>query len=148
MKLRTKSAILVLAALLPASAWALDYRSVAVPRAVLYDAPSAQGKKLFVLSQHYPLEVIVNLGEWVKVRDVSGGISWIEAKQLAERRTVLVKVEQAEVREAADVSARPLFRVARDVALDLLESAPAGWAKVNHRDGLTGYIQSSEVWGL
>lgn len=148
MKLLTKASFILLAVLLPAVAWALDYRSVAVPRAVLYDAPSAQGKKLFVVSQYYPLEVIVNLGEWIKVRDAGGGLAWIEAKQLTDKRTVLVRAEAAEARESADAAARPVFRASKDVALELLEAAPAGWAKVRHRDGLTGYILSTEVWGL
>lgn len=140
---------MLLAVLLPATtAWALDFRSVAMPTAVLYDAPSAQGRKQFVLSRYYPLEVIVNLGDWIKVRDASGSISWIEANQVAEKRTVLVTAAEAEVREAAGAAARPVFRVGKDVALELLDAGPGGWVKVRHRDGLTGFIQSSEVWGL
>lgn len=148
MKLLTKASFILLAALLPAAAWAFDFRSVAVPKAVLYDAPSAQGKKLFVVSQYYPLEVIVNLGEWIKVRDAGGSLAWIEARQVTGKRTVLVRVEEAEAHEAADAAARPVFRASKDVALELLETAPAGWAKVRHRDGLTGFILSTEVWGL
>ncbi len=55
--------------LLPALAMALDFRSVAVPKAVLYDAPSIAAKKVYLLSQYYPVEVVVNLGDWLKVRD-------------------------------------------------------------------------------
>jgi SH3-like domain-containing protein len=140
--------LLLLALLTSASAWALDFRSVAVPSAVLYDAPSAQAKKLFVAHQFYPLEVIVNLGDWIKVRDMRGELSWIEAKQLAPKRMVVVKVPQAEARESADPSARLVFRAEQDVALEYLENAANGWVKVRHRDGLTGYIQINQVWGL
>jgi hypothetical protein len=34
------------------------------------------------------------------------------------------------------------------VALELLEPASAGWAKVKHRDGGIGYIRANQVWGL
>lgn len=134
--------------MLPAAAWALDYRSVSVPRAILYDAPSAQAKKLYIVSQQYPVEVIVNLGEWIKVRDSRGELAWADARQLSPKRTVVVNVPQAEVREAADESSRLMFRAEKDVALELIEAGANGWAKVRHRDGLAGYVQISKVWGL
>lgn len=139
---------MLLAACLPAVCWAAEFRSVAADKAVLYDAPSSQGKKRYLVGLHYPLEVVVNLGAWVKVRDARGEMSWIEVGDLAVRRTVLVTVAVAEVRENAEVTARLVFRAAKDVALELLEAVPQGWAKVRHADGLTGYIQSSQVWGL
>ena len=94
------------------------------------------------------MEVIVNMGEWLKVRDNQGGLSWIEAKRLGNKRTVLVTQNQAEVRSAANTASALLFRVEKDVVLDLLEPANSGWVKVRHRDGLTGYIPASAVWGL
>ncbi len=145
---RTEIAVALLLAVLPAAGWALEYRAVSAPRAILYDAPSAQAKKLFVVGQYYPVEVIVNLGDWVKVRDSRGDLAWIETRQLAPRRSVIVTAPQAEVREAADEAARLVFRVEKDVALELIETGTGGWAKVRHRDGLTGFVQISRVWGL
>jgi SH3-like domain-containing protein len=144
----TKLTFLLAALMLPALAWALEYRSVSVPRAILYDAPSAQGKKLYVAHQYYPVEVIVNLGDWIKVRDMRGELAWIEAKQLDQKRTVIVRVPQAEAREAADVSAKTVFRAEQDVALELVENSGNGWVKLRHRDGLVGYVQIGQVWGL
>jgi SH3-like domain-containing protein len=142
----TKIAILLLA-LLPAAAFALDYRSVSVPRGVLYDAPSANGKKLFVVSQFYPVEVIVDLGGWVKVRDKTGELAWIDSHQLVQKRTVLA-LDAADVHGSADGAAPVVFRVDKDVALELIEPAGNGWVKVRHRDGLSGFILSSQVWGI
>jgi len=134
--------------LLPGLAAALEYRSVAVPKAILYDAPSAQGKKLYVVGQGYPVEVIVNLGDWLKVRDNHGSLTWIEAKQLGAKRTVLVKAGSADIRQASDPASALLGHVSKDVVLELVEPATNGWVKVRHRDGLEGYILSSSVWGL
>lgn len=136
------------AALLPATALALDYRSVSAEKAILYDAPSAQAKKLFIVNQYYPVEVVVNLGDWIKVRDSKGELAWIEAKFLTTKRELLVTAVQAEVRENADEGARIVFRADKNVVLELVEPADSGWAKVRHRDGLSGYIQASKVWGL
>ena len=148
MRSRIKHLFLLPALMLPAAVWAQDYRSVSVPKAVLYDAPSAQAKKLFIVGQQYPLEVIVNLGDWIKVRDNAGTLAWIESSQVSAKRSVLVTMPQAEVHEAADEGSKLVFRAEKDVLLQLVETGTNGWAKVRHRDGLTGYIQFSRVWGL
>jgi SH3-like domain-containing protein len=136
----------VLFMLLPSMA-AAEFRSVIVPKAVVYDTPSAQGKKVYLLGQGYPVEVIVNLAEWVKVRDQKGGLSWIDAKQLSPNRTLLVVV-LADIKPSPDMSVASIGRLEKDVVIDLLEPAKNGWVKVKHRDGLTGFIQTSAVWGL
>lgn len=127
-------------------ALALEFRSVASDAAVLYDAPSTQAKKLFLLSRYYPVEVIVALDKWVKVRDASGGLAWMEAAKLSNKRTVLVTAPQAEVHTQADAASPLVFSVERDVALEVLEFEGA-WVKVRHRDGAIGYIAIKQVWG-
>jgi SH3-like domain-containing protein len=147
MRQRTKRLLWLLPLLLPAVAFALDYRSVSVPRGVMYDTPSANGKKLFVVSQFYPVEVIVDLGAWVKVRDKTGELAWIESKNLVTKRTVLA-TDRADVHESADSSASVVFRIDKDVALELVEPGANGWIKVRHRDGSTGFIMANQVWGI
>jgi len=135
-------------ALLPLSASALEYRSVAVPKAVLYDAPSNAAKKVLLLSQYYPVEIIVNLGDWIKVRDAQGSISWIESKQLSTKRTVMVSIHHAEIRQAADATSTLVATLEKDVALEVVDlKLNNGWVKVKHRDGATGYILISSTWG-
>lgn len=135
-------------ALMPMSVFALDFRSVAVPKAVLYDAPSSAAKKILLLSQYYPVEVIVNLGGWLKVRDAQGTISWIEAKQLSTKRTVLVSANKAELRQSADTSSPLVATLEKDVALEVIDmNLNNGWLKVKHRDGASGYILISSTWG-
>ena len=144
---RHLAAVGLLLALLPAAAAAVEFRSIAPPKAVLYDAPSEAGGKRYVIGQGYPVEVIVDLGAWIKVRDNQGGLSWIEAKQLASKRTVLVTQDQAELRQNADAASALAAHVAQDVVLEMLAPPSNGWIKVRHRDGLTGYILASAVWG-
>ena len=101
----SKVLIVLSLALLPVAASALEFKSVSVPKAVLYDALSSSAKKILLLSQYYPVEIIVNLGDWLKVRDAEGSISWVETKQLTDKRTVMITVNQAEIRQAADAGA-------------------------------------------
>lgn len=137
----------LLLVLSPLTVSALEFRSIAVPRAVLFDAPSAQAKKLYVIWEGYPVEIIVNLGDWVKVRDNQGGLTWIESRQLSPKRTVIVVQDNAEMRESADAAAPLVSRLQKDVVLDYLETT-SGWVRVRHRDGLAGYVQTTAVWGF
>ncbi len=132
-----------------ASVPAADFRSVSDEAAVLYDAPSAQSKKLFVVSRGYPLEVIVVVERWVKVRDANGALSWVDAKQVSgKQRSVMVKTPVAQVRQGADDNAPVLFQAQQDVLLELTEVVPGGWLRVRHRDGVSGFIRVSQVWGV
>ncbi len=126
---------------------ALDYRSVA-EAAVLFDAPSQKAKPIFVIAAGTPVEAVVTLDTWIKVRDMNGDLAWIERRQLAERRYLQVRAAAAQVRANADDSAALLFEAAPDVLLELLEPGPAGWAKVRHRDGQQGFVKTTQIWGF
>ena len=129
------------------TAAAFEFRSVAETAAVLYDAPSAKAKKLYVVNRGYPLEVIVLVEGWSKVRDANGDLTWIENKYLAEKRTVVVKVPLAQVRDRADENAQVVFQAERDVIFELVDVAGGGWLHVRHRDGQAGYVRVTQVWG-
>ncbi len=126
---------------------AAEFRSVQDNAAVLYDAPSRAAKPLYVVSRNYPLEVIVNLEAWVKVRDHAGALSWIEKKALGDKRMVLVTAPAAEARQRAEDAAPAVFSAAQNVALELVEIAPNGWLRVRHSDGASGFVRAASVWG-
>ena len=138
---------LLLAAGLALPVFAIEYRTVETAT-VLYDAPSQKGSKLFVIKRDTPVEIVVTLEGWSKVRDAEGGLSWIERKFLAERRSVQVTADRAEVRQKADENSPLLFEAEKNVSLDFLEAAPGGWVKVHHRDGATGFVRANQIWGL
>lgn len=143
----TRLAILLLAAGLALPALAVEFRTVEVPT-VLYDAPSQKGTKLFVIKRNTPVEVVVGLEGWIKVRDADGGLAWIEKKSLSERRSLIVTAGRAEVRQSASDSAPVVFEAEKSVSLDYLEMAPGGWIKVHHADGQTGFVRANQVWGF
>jgi len=139
---------LALALLLAAfGASAAEFRSVQDSAAVLYDAPSRQATPLYVVSRNYPLEVIVNLEAWVKVRDQAGALTWIEKKMLGDKRMVLVAAASAQAHERPEDSAPAVFSAAQNVALELVEVAPGGWLRVRHADGATGFMRATALWG-
>lgn len=139
---------LTVAALAAPLAGAAEFRSVEPAAAILYDSPSQKAKKLYLIKAQTPVEVIVKLEGWHKIRDAEGGLAWIEAKNLVDRRTVVVIAPRAEIRQADKADAPVLLEADKWVAFEYLEPASTGWAKVRHRDGVTGYVRSTQVWGL
>jgi SH3-like domain-containing protein len=128
-------------------AHAVEYVSVSESNAILYDGPSIKAKKLFVVNRYMPFEQIVTLDNWVKVRDRSGGMYWVEKRVLSNKRYVFAVLPLVDVRAAPDVNSARLFQVRQQVALERLESTGTGWLKVRHQDGNVGYVHSVDVWG-
>ena len=134
---------------------AAEYRTTTEAPTLLYDAPSTKARPLFVYGRDVPLEVLVAVEGWTKIRDVGGAFGWIPNKQLADKRVLLVRVAVAEVRANPDEAAPLVFRAEQNVLLDLAESAASpgttatpGWVKVRHRDGQAGYVRVNQVFGL
>lgn len=140
-------ATLIVIGLAAPAAWALDYLSVA-EAAAMYDAPSQKAHALFAVAAGTPVEAVVSLDAWVKVRDAKGDLAWIERRHLSQKRTVMVKAERAEVRVQADENSPQVFLAEKDVVLEWLEPGPLGWTRVRHRDGQSGFVKTSQVWGL
>ena len=126
---------------------AADFRSIAENGTVLYDAPSARAKKLFVASRYTPVEIVVSIEGWAKVRDPAGDLTWVEKKGLSELRTVVVTAAAADARQAPDEQSPLAFQAQRSVALELIELSGGGWIKVRHLDGQSGFLRANQVWG-
>ena len=138
-------AVLLLAT---AASHAVDFKTVGAAPVILYDAPSAKGGKLYVAPRGMPLEVVLSYGEWVKVRDASGEMAWTEAKGLSAKRNVVARAANLKVRASPDDTASAIILVDKGVLLEVSEQPSPGWIKVRHKDGQSGYVKTSEVWGL
>ena len=138
-------AVLLLAT---AASHAVDFKTVGAAPVILYDAPSSKGGKLYVAPRGMPLEVVLSYGEWVKVRDASGEMAWTEAKGLSAKRNVVARAANLKVRASPDDTASPIILVDKGVLLEISEQPSSGWVKVRHKDGQSGYVKTSEVWGL
>ncbi len=146
--MRFMSCAAVLLSLAAGNAHALEFKSVGSAPAILYDAPSLKGKKVFIAPRGMPVEIVLTYGEWTKVRDVTGDLSWVESNLLESKRMVMVKAANAKVRTSADESGAAVFGCNKNVLLELAEPVVSGWLKVRHRDGQSGFIKATEVWGV
>jgi len=130
-----------------APAHGAEYKSVGSDPAILYDAPTNRGRKLWIAPRGMPVEVVVVQGDWVRVRDANGELSWVEKKALVDKRMLVANVATT-LRSAADDAASAVLHVQQGVLLELVETPANGWAHVRHHDGAGGWVKVSEVWGL
>ncbi|MBP0132031.1 MAG: hypothetical protein ITD31_01410 [Nitrosospira sp.] len=125
----------------------MEFFSIADSAAIMYDAPSLKAGKVFVASRYLPVEAIVKVEGWVKVRDSGGGLAWVEEKALSNKRYVIVTATQVGAYQSADTGSALIFEALQNVVMEWLEPAMNGWVKVRHRDGQTGYVRTHQVWG-
>jgi SH3-like domain-containing protein len=136
-------------------ALAADFRATGEPATVLYDAPSLKARPLFVYGREVPVELLVSVEGWTKVRDAGGTIGWMQTKALTDKRIVVIRPAFADVRAAPEENAPVVFRAEKDVLLEVTETAATptasstpGWVKVRHRDGSSGYVRLTQVFGF
>ena len=124
--------------------------SVNADQAFLHEAPSDSTKKSFIVTRGYPLEVIVSLKEWKKVKDHEGLINWIKTSDLSSKRSVLnLKGDNPIYLEPS--SASPILaKVNENVTLELLDAKKIDdWVKVYSKVGdIEGFIKASDLWGI
>ena len=127
-----------------------DFMSVNADQAFLHEAPSDSTKKSYIVTRGYPLEVIVSLKEWKKVKDHEGLINWIKTSDLSSKRTVLnLKGDNSIYLEPS--SASPILAKVNDnVTLELLDvNKIDAWVKVYSKVGdIEGFINASDLWGI
>jgi len=126
---------------------AMEFFSIADSATIMYDAPSLKAGKVFVASRYLPVEVIVKVEGWVKVRDSGGGLAWVEEKALSSMRYVIVTATHAGAYQSTDTGSTLIFEALQNVVMEWLEPAMNGWVKVRHRDGQVGYVRTHQVWG-
>lgn len=142
----TRLTVAALLGTLSVPGMALDYRAAA-KASVLYDTPSPTGKKLYIVSADTPLEVVVTLEKWIKVRARDGKLAWIARNDLADYQSVMVNVDQAAVHEGARDDAPGVFSATNGVVLRVTGPAQGAWLPVRHADGETGFVRKVDVWG-
>ena len=127
-----------------------DFISVKAKQAVLFEGPSKTTEKMYIVTEGYPLEVLVSLKDWKKVKDHNGKISWIESKNTHKERTVLITKDDAVIFNQANAKSHKLGNVEKFVVLKLNSPMLVGnWAQVKTQiEGLIGFVNAREVWGL
>ncbi len=133
---------------LPAAA---EFKQTLDAATIGFEAPSNRATRQFIYSRGTPLEIVVSIEGWFKVRDAQGALVWIERRALTDRTQVQVGAQPADVHAAPDAVSPIVFRADSGVLLQLVAppSAATGlYAQVRHRDGTTGFVRVDTVFGL
>ena len=127
-----------------------DFLSVKTKNSILFEGPSASTKKKFIVTEGYPLKIIVSLKDWKKVEDHLGKISWAQTKDLDRERTVITLKSKSIIYNKPNPNEAKLAYIDKLVVLDLLStSVTDGWVNVKSAStGLEGFIRMEEVWGI
>ena len=145
----TAGAVAALA--LVAGAAHAEFRQTSADATVAFEGPSAKATKQFIYSRGTPVEVVVQIEGWLKVRDAQGALAWVEKRALTDRTNVQIRTPVADVLAAPDAASAILFRAESGVLLTLITPQPpntGAWAQVRHRDGQIGFVRLDALFGL
>jgi len=135
---------------LASAAWSKPLPQYATLRMAPVTARGGPGESYRALwryaTEGLPLQVVQASGDWRRVCDPEGGLSWVRAEALEDRRTVMrVKRGDLAMRAEPGESARAVAVLAARATAEMLESR-GDWRRITV-DHATGWIRSGEVWG-
>ena len=96
-----------------------EFLSVKTKNSILFEGPSSSTKKKFIVTEGYPLKIIVSLKDWKKVEDHLGKISWVRTKDLERERTVMTLKSSVTIYSKPSINQAKLAYVDESVVLDL-----------------------------
>ena len=93
-----------------------------------------------------PLEVIQEHESWRRVRDIDGEVGWMHKQLLTGKRSAIINVDWASLRDRPDIAAIMLVRAQRGVLASVEECLP-DWCLVTI-EGQEGWVEKASIWGV
>ncbi len=128
------------------SAHAIEMVSVDRPKINMRSGPGTNHSILWELGQGYPLMVIGRQGNWLRVRDFEGDRGWVYRPLVGRAPHLVVKEKIVNIRSGPGTRFRVVGQAKYGVVLRTLERG-SGWVKVQHENGLSGWISRTLLWG-
>ncbi len=98
-----------------------------------------------------PVEILDYQKNWIKIKDFEGDTGWIHKSLLHEQPHVIVTAnrntdQKINIRRNPSTKSEIIGEAFYGVVFESLEKH-AGWVKVRHETGLTGWINENLLWG-
>jgi SH3-like domain-containing protein len=138
--------LVFLLALGAGSAQAFTMVSVNANNVNMRSGPDDKYAVLWELGTGYPLKVLEEHGNWVKVEDFEGDVGWIYKTLVDREPHLIVKKRRVNMRSGPGDNYRVVGKANYGVVFKTLE-VKGGWARVKHENGLVGWISRSLLWG-
>lgn len=150
MKKRAASKVLGLTAFilfffLATSSLAAEYVSVSKDGVNLRSGPGTDHEILWEVFKGFPLQVLGHQGKWLHTIDFEGDKGWLYAPLASQKKTVIVKVNLANMRLGPGTNYEIVARVKYGVVFTPM-AKQGDWEKVRHADGTTGWITKGLLW--
>jgi SH3-like domain-containing protein len=123
------------------------FASLRADRVNLRSGPGARYPVEWVYTRrNLPVELLVAVDHYLKVRDWDGTLGWVHEKMVWNRRDVIVKGAVRALRQRPDPAAPVVARAEPGVIGRLLE-CQGGWCRIEAGD-YTGWLQRGDVFGV
>ncbi|MBE9520817.1 MAG: SH3 domain-containing protein [Proteobacteria bacterium] len=125
--------------------------SVAGEKLNMRKGPSTKYSVKWELGKGFPLRVIGSQGNWLKVSDFENDVGWVYKNLVNRSPHLIVKVnkkskQRANIRSGPGTKYKIVGKAEYGVVFKTLKRSD-GWVKVQHEDGLTGWVKRSLLWG-
>ncbi len=138
------------------AAAAVEYGSIKKEKVNIRHGPGKSFDVYYTAFKSYPLQILKREKDWVKVVDYEGekkGKGWIKATLLSDRKTIIVKVEKANIRSGPSTEFDEITQVEEGIVL-IPVAKQGNWIKIhydgnlngNYQGAITGWIYNKLVW--
>ncbi len=127
------------------NAAANGYVSVKKDGVNIRSGPSTKAEVIWEVFKGFPLKVLKKKGKWARTVDFEGDRGWIYASLLSKKKTLIVKVKNANLRVGPDTKYEIAATAKYGVVFTPLDRKD-DWFKVKHNDGTTAWIHKDLVW--
>ncbi len=138
--------LVVFAMLLVPAAAAAEYVSIQRDKVNIRSGPGTDHEILWEVFRDFPLQILERRGEWARIVDYENDRGWIYSPLVSDVKRVIVKVSTtANMRVGPGTNYEVKATVQRGVVFEPLERR-GSWIKVQHADGITGWISEQLLW--
>ena len=138
--------------LFPGAAALAEMVAVAGEDINMRSGPDTTKEVLWRVGTGFPLEVVKRSGDWLQVKDFEGSTGWMHRKTVNTTAHVVVKANKGtdntiNVRSEPNRKAQVVAEARYGVVFRKLGER-GDWVQVEHGDGVTGWVESSLLWGF
>jgi SH3-like domain-containing protein len=138
------------------SVLAVEYGSIKKEKVNIRHGPGKNFDVYYTAFKSYPLKILKREKDWVLVVDYEGekkGKGWIKSTLLSDRKTIIVKVDKANIRSGPSTEFDEITQVEEGIVL-IPVAKQGNWIKIhydgnlngNYQGSITGWIYSKLVW--
>jgi SH3-like domain-containing protein len=131
--------------ILAVPSFAAEYGSVKKDGVNIRSGPSTKNKVIWEVFESYPLQILERQNKWAHVIDFEGDKGWIYETLIHDKKTVIVKVETANMRSGPSKDNPIIATVKKGVVFEPVETQ-GSWMKLSYKNDITGWIHNSLLW--